>query len=43
MQFDFLELLVFIDFRLVVILLVVGGSKRFLSTPPSRPGHTKFL
>ena len=39
MQFDFLVLLVvFIDFILVVILLlVVQGSEGFLSMPPAWP------
>ena len=39
MQFDFLALLVvYIDFRLVVILLlVVRGSEGFLPLPPSWP------
>ena len=38
MQFDFLALLVVIDFRLVVILpLVVQGSKGFLPMSPSWP------
>ena len=38
MQFGFLEVLIFIVFKLVVVLLlVVGGSETYLPTPPSWP------
>ena len=43
MQFDFLAVLLFFVFRSVILLLVVGGSKVFLPTPPSWPGNPNFF